>query len=285
MEFAGLGLAILGGGTSQGGTKAVQPPTSTLLPAARSPSVGRQCHFCFCVFLFSFTGLQSCFMRLVAFEPRLSCRRCGRQSFLHPLAAWFGLLYIYIGPFRSPCVDVPILRPVVPEVWLTSYSPTSSAMVVLLPWLHGSGMVYDMFWLFLPVLACVSAGRSDVPSLASAWLCAVSPSSGHALMRCWPVLACFCCVLGMSFGRFSFTSGCAIGCLAAFLRCLRCGLGPYMSYPSSVRALFAAISLSCCGVPPLFSARPLAASFFSHSFFGPRLCALLANPRVPRLWP
>ena len=68
-----------------------------------------------------------------------------------------------------------------------------------------------------------------------------------------------------------------LACLAAFLRR---GLGPYISYP--LRSVpYAAISLSCCGVPPLFSARPFAASFFSHSFFGPRLCALLASPRVP----
>ena len=42
------------------------------------------------------------------------------------------------GLFRSCCVAVLLLRVVVPEKCLKSYSLSSSAMAVLLPWLHAA---------------------------------------------------------------------------------------------------------------------------------------------------
>ena len=128
-----------------------------------------------------------------------------------------------------------------------------------------------------------------VPALSSAWLGAVSHSSFRAFVRYWPVLM----------SAVSPTSRCFFGprlcalraCLAAFLRCLRRGLWPYISSPSGPRFLpllasRAAAFLSCSrqGVWPFLL-------YISHSFVGPRRRVPLASPAAfllsPRcgLWP
>ena len=98
----------------------------------------------------------------------LSCCRCGSRCFLHPLAAWCALLYI--GAFRSLCVAVLLLRPVVPEVWLTSYSPISSL------WLSSSLGCMAAAWF----TTCFHFSFPSPPVCAIRWICAVSPSSGRA---------------------------------------------------------------------------------------------------------
>ena len=130
-----------------------------------------------------------------------------------------------------------------------------------------------IFW--QAVCSCICrwfVGRSDLrpcepganeplaPRSAEGLGGAVSPSSGRALVRYWPVLVRFCCVVGMALGRFSH--------LTLLLRA----------------APLCTIGLSCC-LPPLswtfFGPRllPLLASRAAafHSF-GPRPCALLASP-------
>ena len=154
----------------------------------------------------------------------------------------------------------------------------------------------------------VCAFSLGVPALSSAWLGAVSHSSFRAFVRYWPVLMC----------AVSPTSRClrAAPLCATGLSCCIPPLSsawPLAIHVFSFRStLSAAIVQSCCGVHLMLSAGPLAVSFtyfsllcqaaplcaigqsccvpaFSSlralaihifSFFGRRLCALLATSFV-----
>ena len=120
--------------------------------------------------------------------------------------------------------------------------------------------------------------------------CTVSSSWDRTILRCWPVVVCFCCFHGTVFGRFSFLSLlcplCALlDCRAPLLLCPRRGL-TRMTLPLRRAAPF-------CAVGQLRSSRVLSfaigrCSYLSLLAWAAPLCATGPSccvDALPSAWP